>query len=275
MQKNALTIEAETDMRMNGSIYRLKNLTFLFLLGVVLMSSCSYKNSSRILQYPKSFNTDTLKTIAVFNGQNNYSEYRIKTYDKISVKNLQDPELLGSRLGTPTELRVSYDVNQNGEIILPALGSVKVLGLTKEQARDKIQKLYGEALFKDPIIELTINTLKVTMLGAFTSEGNFVLENQKIDLMDMVGKVGGISDDANVKNIRIIRGNRANPELIVVDLSNINTLSNPKLILQDGDIIIAERNKFAVLSKNVAPITSITSIAFLLLNTYILIKNIN
>lgn len=270
----ALIIEAEIDMRMNGNIYRLKNLCFFWLLGVVLMSSCSVRNSSRILQYPKSFNTDTLKTVAVFNGQNTYSDYRIKIYDRISVKNLQDAELLGSRLGTPTELKVSYDVNQDGAIILPALGNVKVSGLTKEQARDKIQKLYGEALFKDPIIELTINSLKVTMLGAFNSQGNFLLENQKIDLMDMVGRVGGVSDDANVKKIRIIRGNREYPELILADLSNINTLSSPKLILQDGDIIIAERSKFSIISKNIAPITSIASVAFTLLNTYILIKSI-
>lgn len=271
----ALTIEAETDILMNGNIYRLKNLSLLCLLAVVLMSSCSFKNSSRILRYPKSFNTDTLRTVAVFNGQETYSEYRIKVSDKLSVRNLQDPELLGSRLGTPTELRVTYDVNKDGTIILPALGSVKVVGLTREEARDEIQRLYGERLFKDPIIDLTINSLKITMLGAFNSEGNFVLENQTIDLLDMVGKAGGIADDANIKKIRIIRGNRENPELIVADLSNINTLSSPKLVLQDGDIIIAERNKFSVLTKNISPISSLTSMAFLVINTFILIKSIN
>jgi polysaccharide export outer membrane protein len=113
------------------------------------------------------------------------------------------------------------------------------------------------------------------MLGAFKTEGNFVLENQKTDLIDMIGKAGGISDDANVKKIRIIRGNRENPELIVADLSNVNTLSNPKLVLQDGDIVIAESGKFSIFSKNITPITSIASIGVLILNTYIIIKNIN
>jgi polysaccharide export outer membrane protein len=77
-----------------------------------------------------------------------------------------------------------------------------------------------------------------------------------------------------VKKIRIIRGDRTKPELIIVDLSNINTLSNPKLNLQDGDIIIAERSKFAVFSKNISPVTAIASIGILLLNTYIIIQNI-
>jgi polysaccharide export outer membrane protein len=252
-----------------------KYFTFI-LIGLVsiAMSSCSFKNSSRILQYPKSFNTDTLKTVAVFNNQNSYPQYRIKAFDKISIQNLQNPELLGSRVGSPGELKISYEVNNNGEIILPGLGSVTISGLTKEEARDKIQKLYGEALFKDPIIELSINNLKVTLLGAFNVQGDFLLENQKTDLIDVIGLAGGIADDANIKKIRIIRGNRAQPELIIADLSNINTLANAKLTLQDGDVIIAEMNKFSLFSKNIVPITAIASVGILLLNTYIIIRSI-
>lgn len=251
-----------------------KNFLFLFF-GLCLMSSCSYKNSSRILKYPKNFKTDTLTTIAVYNQQESYLEYRIKPYDKISIKNLQDPELLGARFSTASEVKLSYEVSNTGEIILPAIGSIKIAGLTKEQAREKIQKLYGESLFKDPIIELNINTLKVTLLGAFKTEGNFILQNPKTDLIDIIGISGGIEDDANVKSIRIIRGNRENPELIMANLSNVNTLSNPKLTLQDGDIIIAERNRFAVFAKNINPINTIASIGLILINTYIIIKNTN
>ncbi len=250
-----------------------KYIPFVFI-GYLFLSSCSSKDASRILTYPKSFNTDTLKTVAVFNNQNTYSEYKIKPYDKISIKNLQDPELLGSRNVSLSTLQARYEVDSKGEIVLPVIGAVKIAGLNKEQAKDKIEKLYGETLFKNPIIELTINSLKVTMLGAFKTEGNFDLENEKIDLIDMIGKAGGISEEANVKKIRIIRGNRENPELIVANLSNINTLANPKLKLQDGDIIIAERNKFAVFSKNLTGITAIASIGILLLNTYIILKNI-
>jgi polysaccharide export outer membrane protein len=245
-----------------------------FCILLITLSSCSVQNSSRILKYPKSFKIDTLKTVATFNNQNSYPEYRIKFYDKISIQNLQDAELLGSRVGVSSEFEVDYEVNRYGEVILPALGIVKIAGLTKEEAREKIQKLYGATLFKDPIIELTINNLRITMLGAFKLEGNLLLQNQKTDLIDAIGLAGGITDDINVKKIRIIRGDRTKPELIIVDLSNINTLSNPKLNLQDGDIIIAERSKFAVFSKNISPVTAIASIGILLLNTYIIIQNI-
>ncbi|MFC5283225.1 polysaccharide biosynthesis/export family protein [Pedobacter alpinus] len=272
IKNKTFIIEIDLAKFMKGAPYlQMKNIIILFLFAVII-SSCSVRNSSRILQYPKSFNTDTLKTVAVFNNQNSYPEYRIKVYDKISIQNLQDAELLGSTIGATGEFKVSYEVNQIGEIILPALGSIQIAGLTKEEAREKIQKLYGATLFKDPIIELNINNLKVTMLGAFKSEGNFLLENQKTDLIDIIGLAGGISDNANIKKIRIIRGNRTQPELIIADLSNINTLSNPKLKLQDGDIIIAEKNKFSLLSENIIALNSVVSIGILALNMYLILQ---
>jgi polysaccharide export outer membrane protein len=245
-----------------------------FCILLFTLNSCSFRNSSRILQYPKDFNIDSLKTVLVYNNQINYSEYKIKPFDQISIKNLQDPELLGSRNVSVGSLVINYQVDRNGEITLPVIGNFKIEGLNKQEAKEKIQKLYREQLFKDPIIELTINSLKVTLLGAFTTEGNYLLENEKTDLIDIIGKAGGISDEANVKKIRIIRGDRKNPELIFADLSNINTLSSAKLILQDGDIIIAERNKFSIVTKNLTGIINIASIATLLLNTYIIVKSL-
>jgi polysaccharide export outer membrane protein len=259
---------------MNKNIY-LKKITYLTLIfGLLITSSCSVRNSSRILEYPKNFNTDSLKTVLVYNNQINYTEYKIKPFDDISIKNLQDPTLLGARDVSIGNLQIKYQVDRYGEIILPVIGNLKIEGLNKQEAKDKIQKLYSEQLFKDPIIELTINSLKVTLLGAFKTEGNFALENEKTDLIDIIGLAGGISEDTNIKNIRIIRGNREKPELIIADLSNINTLSNAKLTLQDGDIIIAERNKFALANKNLTGILSIASIVTLILNTYLVIQNI-
>ena len=227
-----------------------------------------------LLKFPKSFNTDTLKTIIVANPTVNYQEYKIKAFDLISIRNLQDETLLGSRLGDAGLQLYNYKVNKDGEIILPVIGSIMVGGLNRQEAQNKIQQLYAASLFKNPIIELRINSLQVTLLGAFNAPGNLILDNEDYDLIDIIGKAGGVSDDANIKQIRIIRGNRSNPELILVNLANVNTLASPKLKLQDGDIIIAEDNKFSVFLKGVQNFNNISSIGLVLLNSYLIIRSL-
>ena len=247
---------------------------YLYLLIVFVLSACSPQNSRNFLKFPKSFKSDSLKTIIVANPTINYQEYKIKAFDLISIRNLQDVTLLGSRIGDAGLQLYNYKVNKDGEIILPVIGNVLVSGLNRQEAQNKIQQLYAVSLFKNPIIELRINSLEVTLLGAFNAPGNIILDNEDYDLIDIIGKVGGVSDDANIKQIRIIRGNRANPELILVNLADVNTLASPKLKLQDGDIIIAEDNKFSVFIKGVQNFNNISSIGLIFLNAYLIIRSL-
>ncbi len=93
-------------------------------------------------------------------------------------------------------------------------------------------------------------------------------------MIDIIGKAGGILDDANIKTIRIIRGDRSNPELIMVNLGNINTLSDPKLKLQDGDIIIAEKTRFSSITKDLISFNTIASLGILFLNAYLIVRSL-
>ncbi|MBD3749192.1 MAG: polysaccharide biosynthesis/export family protein [Sphingobacteriales bacterium] len=247
---------------------------FLLLIFLFFGSSCSYNNTAHLLKFPKSFPKDSLKTVIVANSTKEYEQYKIKPFDVITVRNLQDATLLGSRSGEQGGIsNYKYTVTSEGMVTLPVIGEVKIAGLTREGAKNLIQSLYEKELFKNPIIEFTVNSLKVTLLGAFKAQGNYVLENENYDLIDLIGQAGGIDEDVNIKTVRIIRGDRKHPELIMANLNNINTLSSPKLKLQDGDIIIAEKSKFASFVANTRDITQIGSGIILLLNGYIIYKN--
>ena len=115
-----------------------------------------------------------------------------------------------------------------------------VAGLARKEATQKIQDAYKQNLLKDPIIELTVVNLKVTLLGEFGSQGEFLLEDDHTSLIDIIGKAGGFSPRADPKTLKIIRGDRSNPEIIYVNLKNISSLGSPKLILQNNDILYIE-----------------------------------
>jgi polysaccharide export outer membrane protein len=182
-----------------------------------------------------------VKTVHVVNDKGSSNEkYKIKINDVLSIRNIQDENFLSTISEAKTTGSNIFRVEDNGTAILPVIGAVAVLDLTRQEASDKIQSLYKKQLLKNPIIELTILNLKVTLLGEFSMQGNFLLERENTTLIDVIGMAGGISSKANPKTLKIIRGDRANPEIIYVNLRNINSLANPKLILQNNDIIYLE-----------------------------------
>lgn len=269
-------IEAELDMRMTGYFYLLKKYIPLLFLGVFLMSSCSYKNRNALLKEPREIEKDSLQNIYVSNPTASYDTYRIKPYDLITLRNLQNPGLIGGE-STTTNANTkdaSFRVEDDGFVNLPVIGKIHILGLTRTEATKKIESLYKEKLFNDPIIELNISSLKITLLGEVANPGNFLLEKEDYDLIDILGEAGGLKEKADPKTIRIIRGDRTNPEVIYANLGNINTLKSPKLKLMNGDIVIVEKQKFYNKFDKIQSFTIITGLAVTLLNSYIILRNI-
>ena len=264
---------------MNGICRRLKNYPIVLLSLLLFLGACSYKNRNVLLKDPKELKLDTLKTIYVSNnGEKSYDVYRIKAYDILNVRNLQDASLIGGETsqGTTTPGRgTEFIVEPDGFVNLPVIGKVPVIGLSRMEARKLIEEIYKEKLFKNPIIDLQIINLNVTVLGEVRAPGNYVLKNEKTDLIDLIGLVGGINLEGKTKNVRIIRGNRDNPEIIYVNLNNINSLSSDKLILQDKDIIIVESKRFYSFARNTQPVFVLINSFITILSIYLIIDSIS
>ena len=87
----------------------------------------------------------------------------------------------------------------------------------------------------------------------------------------MIGQAGGLTDKANAKNIEIIRGSQTHPVITRVDLSNINSLSDPAAILQNDDIIYIAQSKRAARTDNLQNFSTLLQPALILLNTVLII----
>lgn len=211
--------------------------------------------------------------------QNSATElYRIKPGDLLEIRNLQNIAYIAdvqqiSGIGN-TQIP-SYLVEEDGTVALPVIGRVAVSGLSRMNASRKIEGLYQLNLLKNPIIELKIINLKVTILGEVRVQGNYLLAKDKTTLVEMIGEAGGLSEKANEKNIKIIRGDKANPQIIIADLSNVGNLANPALDLQNNDIIYVSQNKRAVRSDSMQNLSSIFQSALVFLNTALIIYSIS
>ena len=265
-----------------------KYFLFIAIISILaVLSSCGVRKERTLFNAPSDIVTDTIKQVYVVNDQGiSDAYYKIKVNDQLAIRNVQNFEFgaTGNTIGSTASSNsqqssasgginnvLSYPVDLDGMVNLPAIGKVEVIGLTRREAAIKIQDLYKNKLLKDPIIELSVVNLKVTLLGEFSKQGNFLLERDNTTLIDIIGEAGGITKTADPKTLKIIRGDRANPELIYVNLNDINSLASKKLVLQNHDIIVLQPTKSSATSDKLQSLNNILQPLLVVVNLAVLI----
>jgi polysaccharide export outer membrane protein len=246
--------------------------TYLIFSVLLIFSSCSYKQDQILFEQKKALaDTNTQK------NTNDITNYHIKAQDILQIRNLQNINYIvnlnteSSIGGAGNSQGAIFQVEEDGFVALPVIGRIQIAGLTRIEATNKIEGLYRAALLKDPIIEIKIMNLKVTILGEIRSQGNYVLAKDRTTLVEIIGEAGGLTDRANEKNVEIIRGTALNPVVIKIDLSNINSINNPQSILQNGDIIYIAKNGRAIRNDKLQNFSTIVQPALLIFNTALII----
>ena len=258
---------------------------FFVIALIFILSSCGARKERSLFNAASDVVTDTIKQVYVVNDQGIDSYYKIKVNDLLALRNVQNKEW-GATASTGTGIGAtsatnstgssmsnvqSYEVQPDGMVNLPAIGKVQVAGLSRREATAKIEGIYKAKLLPDPIIELSIVNLKVTLLGEFSKQGNFLLERDNTTLIDIIGEAGGISKTADPKTLNIIRGDRSKPELIYVNLNDINSLASKKLVLQNNDIIVLQTTKGAATSDKLQSYSNILQPLLVVVNLAVLI----
>ena len=261
--------------------------TLLFFL-VLVFGSCSIKQQQVLFERQAQV-IDTTKVNDANSGAGT-SDYHIRSQDILQIRNLQNAKYIvdetptavspaagGAGMasatggGTSAGEGQTYQVEEDGTVALPLVGHVMVAGLTRAEAQKKIEGIYSKDVLVNPIIDLKIVNLKVTILGEIRTQGNYPLVKDKTNLIELIGAAGGLTEKANEKDIKIVRGDPKNPQVTEVDLSNIKTLADPRIILQNNDIIYIAQNKRAIKSDQLQNVTTTLQPALIILNTALII----
>jgi polysaccharide export outer membrane protein len=239
------------------------------------LTSCSSKQYQYLFEQKNNITDTASKGSNVATGP-----YRIKAQDILQIRNLQSIKYIvdetpstnsGGSGGGSGNTGQTFQVDDDGTVALPAIGHVKVTGLTRPEAAKQIEELYRKNLLKDPIIELKIVNLKVTILGEIKGQGNYTLTKDRTTLVELIGEAGGLTDKANEANVKIIRGDQKNPQVTEINLRDIQSINDPRAILQSGDVIYIAQNKRAVRNDKLQNLSVISQPVLLLLNTALII----
>lgn len=161
-----------------------------------------------------------------------------------------------------------YAINENGDIELPFIGDLSVVGLTIDETR-KLVQTEAEKHFKDARIKIRYASFKITVLGEVRRPGSQMNYNDNITIFEALGQAGDITENGNRKNILVLRPTPEGGKTYRLNLSDKAILESEAYFLLPNDIVFVEPIANKAFLMNIPYITllfSTISTAVLLIN---------
>ncbi len=170
-----------------------------------------------------------------------------------------------------------YSVDRLGNIRLPYIGEINVLGYTENEVREKIEKEF-ETYFKNPddvFISVKLAGIRFTVLGEVGSTGTKVLYQNQVSLIEAIANSGDITMVGNRRNVTIIRKNIDGTKRFRVDMTDVNTFESENFFIQSNDIVYVEplkQKSWGTGTTGVQTLTTIISALSLVTTTILLFR---
>ncbi|MGI4886624.1 MAG: polysaccharide biosynthesis/export family protein [Janthinobacterium lividum] len=154
------------------------------------------------------------------------------------------PTLTGSNAGATVVNRINegYLVDSNGEINFPIVGKIKLAGLTKEEATEKMIGVVGKSA-KSPVVTIRFLNFRVTVIGEVSRPSTFTVPTEKINVLEALGLAGDMTGYGRRDDVLIIREKNNVRTTTRINLNNKSTLDSPYFYLQQNDIVYVEPDK--------------------------------
>ncbi len=144
------------------------------------------------------------------------------------------------------ELTTRGQLSGDGTISMPLIGSVRIEGLTTDQAAAAITRRLADGYLVKPEVSVSIEARirkTVTILGQAQRPGVFELPaHRQLTLVEAIGMAGGVTRIANAKKITLKRLSGGSVE--TVNLSDITKGKGTDIPLRDGDVITIPESLF-------------------------------
>lgn len=169
---------------------------------------------------------------------------------------------------------LGYLVDAQGEVEIPLIGKLRVLGLTTSQAADSIRTKLQNYLKEPSVIVRNLN-FKISILGEVKTPAVYVIPDEKITLPEVLSLAGDLTIYGNRKNILIIREENGKREYSRIDLTSRDVFSSPSYYLHKNDVIYVEPLKSRMLDTDsrirtvpliVTIVTGVSTLGILVLN---------
>jgi polysaccharide export outer membrane protein len=261
-----------------------KSVFSLLLTISVLLTSCISTQDLIYLQ-KKDKSQDNIVIAAIES-----KPYRLQTNDVLSITiKAIDPKLVAifspsndGGAGGKSESGLYFDgftVDDHGNIRIPVLGELNVIGYTLDEIRVRVEKqLLAEYFNKEANIFVTVKLagLRYTINGEIGGPGTKTMFQEQVNILEAIANSGDITITGDRKAVTVMRKTPTGVEMHDLDLTDINVMQSPYYYLQPNDYIYIKPLKQKTWGTGKTGIESLSTIITLLslaTTTFLLLKN--
>ena len=111
------------------------------------------------------------------------------------------------------EFSGDYKILKDGFVYLPMIGSIYLSEISLDESTKKIEKLYSNELLR-PQVQISLvasRSIQISILGEVAKQGIYKINVDPTNkgnfsrVTDAIKKAGGITEDANIKEVEVIR----------------------------------------------------------------------
>ena len=132
-----------------------------------------------------------------------------------------------------------YSIDQDGNIDIPFVGEVDVLGLTLNEAHSAVDAEVSK-LFTNYHLQVKLGGVRFSVLGEFNRPGKHVVMQNQVTIFEAIALGGDLSLVANRKEIRLIRQHPTGTKIHNINLLDESVVESPYYFIQPNDVLYAE-----------------------------------
>lgn len=206
----------------------------------------------------------------------------IKAKDEKSVALFKKTETLNqvsSGGAINVNLQTGYSIDRHGNIRLPYLGEINVLGYTTKEVRIKLEKVLLQFLKNedDIFVTVTLSGIKFTIFGEINDPGTKVINQNSVNIIEAIANSGDFTITGNRKKVELWRTTAGGRKKYTIDLTKATAFDSEIYYIQPNDMIYVlplKQKAWGTGTTGLQSLTTIISVFTLVTSTILLVRNL-
>ncbi len=207
----------------------------LFAAASITVLICSCASVRKVLYFRDVKDQGTIEALHLY-------ESTIKKDDLLNIivsapnRDVVMPYNMTLSENTSTINAIPYLVDAMGCIDFPVLGTIRVEGMTRRALTQLLTDRISQDV-RDPIVNISFQNYRVTVIGEVRSPGTFTMPSEKTTIFQALSMAGDLPLTARRNNVMLVRETDTGYKYIRLDLNRSTILTSPYYYMNQNDLL--------------------------------------